>query len=191
MFWMKLAPEIPRLRNSSRHPRPVRSGHWLFPVVAFLSCLAACAHYSTTTGMIGGIRTVGVPIAENETAEFDIGERLSETTGDAFVRDGRLRVVDEESSDAVLLMTVLALSDRPFTYTASEETEQYRFSIQVRAELVANADDEVLLELPGLEGWGTYDADLADDDEGGRDAAIEAAFDMIIEEIVDRITASW
>ncbi len=141
--------------------------------------------------MIGGIRSVSVPIAENETAEFDIGERLSETTGDAFVSDGRLRVVDEESSDAVLLMTVLALSDRPFTYTASEETEQYRFSIQVRAELVVNADEEVLLELPQLEGWGTYDADLADDDEGGRDAAIDSAFDMIIEEIVDRITASW
>ena len=141
--------------------------------------------------MIGGIRTVGVPIAENETAEFDIGERLSETTSDAFVSDGRLRVVDEESSDAALLMTVLALSDRPFTYTASEETEQYRFSIQVRAELVANTDEEVLLELPQLEGWGTYDAGLADDDERGRDAAIGAAFDMIIEEIVDRITASW
>ena len=191
MFSMKAVPRIPRLRNSSRHPRPARKGRWLFPVVTFLSCLAACAHYSTTAGMIGGIRTVGVPIAENETAEFDIGERLSETTGDAFVSDGRLRVVDEESSDAVLLMTVLALSDRPFTYTASEETEQYRFSIQVRAELVVNADEEVLLELPQLEGWGTYDADLADDDEGGRDAAIDSAFDMIIEEIVDRITASW
>ena len=134
---------------------------------------------------------MGVPIAENETAEFDIGERLSETAGDAFVSDGRLRVVDEESSDAVLLMTVLSLSDRPFTYTASEETEQYRFSIQVRAELIANEDEEVLLELPRVEGWGTYDAGLADDEDGGRDTAIDAAFEMIIEEIVDRITASW
>jgi hypothetical protein len=192
MFWMKKAPRIPRLRNPSRSPRqsaPI--DRRFYPAVVILSCLVACAHYSTTSGMIGGIRTVGVPIAENETAEFDIGERLSQTTGEAFVSDGRLRVVDEESSDAVLLMTVLSLADRPFTYTASEETEQYRFAIQVRAELIANDDEEVLLELARLDGWGTYAAGLADDEDGGRDDAIDAAFEMIIEEIVDRITASW
>ncbi len=168
--------------------RPLRSS---LLVILCAICLVGCAHYSTTTGMIGGIRSVGVPTAENETAEFDIGERLSERTGDAFISDGRLLVVDDERSDAALLMRVISLIDRPFTYTAKEQTEQYRFSVEVRAELVRNADDEILLELPRLEGWGTYDARLADDEEGGREFAVDAAFTMIIEEIVDRITASW
>ena len=47
----------------------------------------------------------------------------------------------------------------------------------------------MLLELEDLSGWGTYDAQLPDED--GRDPAIAAALDMIIEEIVDRMTASW
>ncbi len=136
---------------------------------------------------------MAVPEAENETPEFDVAEVLTERISDAFASDGQLRVVDEESADAVMYLRVVSLDDRPFTYTAAEETEQYRFNIFIDAELLKTEDDDQLLELKGLEGWGTYDASLADEegDEEGRDQAIEAALDMIIEEIIDRTTASW
>ena len=157
--------------------------------VALLWLGAGCAHYSASAGLIGGIRSVGIPVAENETAEFDIGELLSERAGEAYTRDGKLRVVDEESADALLQLKVVSLEDRPFTYTAAEQTEQYRFSVLVDAALVRLEDESRLLELERLEGWGTYDASL--DDEEGRNRAVEAALDMVIEEIVDRTTASW
>ncbi len=151
--------------------------------------VGGCAHYSTSGGLIGGIRTIGIPVAENETAEFEVGELLSERMGEAYTNDGKLRVVDEESADALLQFKVKALEDRPFTYTASEQTEQYRFSLLVDVALVRLADESRLFEMEQVEGWGTYDASL--DDEEGRDQAVEAALDMIIEEIVDRTTASW
>ena len=40
-----------------------------------------------------------------------------------------------------------------------------------------------------MEGWGTYDAALPEEE--GRDVAIESGLDMVIEEVVDRVTASW
>ena len=86
-------------------------------------------------------------------------------------------------------MHVVRLDDRAFTYTATEETEQYRFKVFVDVELLKESDDERLLSLEQVEGWGTYDASL--EDEEGRDLAVDAALDMIIEEIVDRTTASW
>ena len=158
-------------------------------LAVWLLVLGGCAHYSSSAGLIGGIRTIGIPVAANETAEFDIGELLSERMSDAYTSDGKLRVVDEESADALLHLKVKSLEDRPFTYTASEQTEQYRFSILVDVALVRLADESRLFEMERLEGWGTYDASL--DDEEGRDQAVEAALDMIIEEIVDRTTASW
>jgi len=79
--------------------------------------------------------------------------------------------------------------DRPFTYTAAEQTEQYRIQLTVTAALSRSSDQSMLLELDDLSGWGTYDAELPDED--GRDPAIEAALDMIVEEIVDRMTATW
>ena len=83
----------------------------------------------------------------------------------------------------------MALEDRPVDWTTEEVTEQYRFRVWIEAELVRTGDESSLLDLESLEGWGTYDADVPDED--GRDPAVEAGLDMVIEEIVDRTTASW
>ena len=155
----------------------------------FLFSLQACARYSTSSGLIGGIRSVAIPLAENDTAEERIADLLSERTTDGFAEDGRLRVVDEESAEAVLGLQLRRIVDRPFTYTAAEQTEQYRIQLTVTAALSRSSDQSMLLELDDLSGWGTYDAELPDED--GRDPAIEAALDMIVEEIVDRMTATW
>ncbi len=145
-------------------------------LIGAVTCwLTACAYYSTSGGAIGGIRSLAVPVAENETSEFEIAELLSERLSDAYARDGQLRVVD--------------LDDAPFTYTAGEVTEQYRFRVYIEAELQRTVDEEELLKLEPLEGWGTYDAALAAEE--GRDPAVEKALEMVIEEIVDRTTAGW
>jgi hypothetical protein len=150
---------------------------------------SGCAYYSTSGGLVGGIRSIGVPVAESQTAEFDLAEGLSERAIEGYTRDGRLRVVDEESADALLQLVVVSVEDKPFTYTSSEQTEQYRFAIRVRGELVRVFDEEVLLDFAPIEGWATYDATLADAE--GRDLAIAKALDMVVEELIDRSTASW
>lgn len=150
---------------------------------------SGCAYYSTSGGLIGGIRSVGIPVAENATVEFGLGELLSERLTEAYTRDGQLRVVDEESADAVLYLQVVELDDAPFTYTAAELTQQYRFRVRISVQLVRVGDGEKLFEQERLEGWGTYDAALPDEE--GRDLAAEAALNMVIEEIVDRTTAGW
>ena len=151
--------------------------------------LAGCSHYSMSSGLVGGIRTVAIPTAENDTPEERIAETLTERISDAFVEDGRLRVVDEETADAVLILRLRSLEDRPFTFTAQEETEQYRFRVFIDAVLQKTADQSLLLELEGMEGWGIYDATLPEEE--GREVAIVSGLDMVIEEVVDRTTASW
>jgi hypothetical protein len=162
---------------------------WFFLGLLALSGLGACAYYSTSGGLVGGIRSVAIPAAENETSDAEVAELLSVQLADAFSNDGRLRVVDEEGADALLMLRVTDLEDKPFTYTAAEVTEQYRFRVLIAAELVKQADESRLLEMNRIEGWGTYDASLGEDE--GRSLAIEAALEMVIEEIVDRTTASW
>ena len=152
-------------------------------------CATGCAHYSTSGGLVGGIRTLGVPVAESQVAEFDIAEALSERVVEAYTRDGRLRVVNEEGADALLELVVLSIEDLPFTYTAAEQTEQYRFLLSVRGQLVRSLDEEVLLAFDPMEGWATYDAALSDSE--GRDPAVEQALDMVVEELIDRSTSGW
>lgn len=157
--------------------------------IAACCSLGACAYYSTSGGLVGGIRSVAIPVAQNETSDAEVSELLSVQLADAFSNDGRLRVVDEEGADALLMLRVTDLEDKPFTYTASEITEQYRFRVLVGAKLVKLADESQLMELDRIEGWGTYDASLSEDE--GRRPALEAALEMVIEEIIDRTTASW
>ena len=156
-------------------------------LIGFL--FGGCAYYSTSGGMIGGIRSVGIPVAGNQSSEFAVAERLTERVAEVYADDGRLRVVDEESADALLQLEVISIDDRPFTYTAAERTEQYRFTVLVTAELVRVVDGDVLLVLEELEGWGTYDAVLAEEE--GRGLAVDSALDMVIEEILDRTAAGW
>ncbi len=153
--------------------------------------LGACSHYSTSAGLVGGIRTVAIPTAENGTPEVDIAQRLTDQVTEAFLQDGRLRVVDEESADALLLLRLDRLEDEHHTFTVAEVMEQYIFRLFAAALLERSSDGSELLEIESLVGWGTYDAALPDDDDEGRDQAVEAAMAMIIEEIVDRTTASW
>jgi hypothetical protein len=164
---------------------------WYRPVTSLVIALVVvgCTHYSSSGGLVGGIRTVAIPTAENETSEVDVGQRLSDRVTDALIADGRLRVVDEESSDALLLLRVQRLEDEPFTFTVTEVTEQYRFRLFTSAVLERTADGSELLDLGQLVGWGTYDATLSEEE--GRDPAVDTAMDMITEEIVDRTTASW
>ena len=154
-------------------------------------CIGGCAYYSTSGGLLGGIRSIGIPVADNQTSEFAVAERLTELADSLYTEDGQLRVVDEESADALLQLNVISIEDRPHTYTTTtaEETEQYRFAVLVAAELVRVEDGEVLLALAELEGWGTYDAASAE--EKGRDPAVERALGMVLEELVDRTTAGW
>ena len=167
-----------------------KSGMRLLFKLALIGLLfTGCAYYSTSGGLIGGIRSVGIPVAGNRSSEFAVAERLTERTVDAYAEDGRLRVIDEESADALLQLEVVSIEDRPFTYTAAEQTEQYRFTVEVAAELVRAVDGEVLLSLEELQGWGTYDAALVEEE--GRDVAVDRALDMVIEELVDRTTAGW
>ena len=154
-----------------------------------LALFLGCSHYSTQGGLVGGIRSVAVPVAENQSSEAGVAEQLSASLADAFSADGRLRVYDEERADALLLLRITRVEDRPFTFTAAEETQQYRFELRLDAQLERLADSEELLRLEDLAGWGTYDAGQADT--AGREAAVEAAVDMVIAEVVDRVTASW
>ena len=125
--------------------------------------LGACSHYSTSAGLVGGIRTVAIPTAENGTPEVDIAQRLTDQITEAFLQDGRLRVVDEESADAQLLLRLDRLEDEYHTF--AEVTEQYRFRLFAAALLERSSDGSELLEIESLVGWGTYDAGLPDDDD--------------------------
>ena len=156
---------------------------------SLLVCFIGCSYYSTSTGMIAGIQTVNIPVAESLTAEFGIADRLSERAEEMYIQDGRLRVVDQDGADAILYLTVQNISDEPFTYSAAEQTEQYRFAMRIKGKLVSVFSKKTLKEFDSIEGWATY-APSSNQDES-REQAVDKAIDMVVQEFIDRSTSSW
>ena len=168
-----------------------REGLRFYPLVLFCFTVrfAGCAYYSTSAGMIGGIQTIGIPVAESLTAEFVIAERLSERAVELYIEDGRLRVVDQDGADAILYLTVTSIIDEPFTYSASDQTEQYRLSMRINGKLVKVSRQQTLKEFDSIEGWATYVSSSNQDE--SRDQAIDKSIDMEVQELIDTSTSSW
>ena len=77
----------------------------------------SCAYYSTSATGSGGIRSVAVPLLDNESLEAGIHQALTDSLIQGFVSDAALRVVEEDQADAVLQGTVLEIKEEPFTYS--------------------------------------------------------------------------
>ena len=106
-----------------------------------------------------------------------------------YIQDGRLRVVDQDGADAILYLTVISVIDEPFTYSTSDQTEQYRLSMRINGKLVSVSRQQTLKEFDSIEGWATYVSDSNQDE--SRDQAIDKSIDMVVQELIDTSTSSW
>ena len=151
-------------------------------LVVLAMLLPACAHYSTSATGGSGVRTVAVPLFENESLEPEVHQALTDSLIEAFVSDGALRGVDEDRADAVLHGTIVEVKEEPFTYQA--QAEQYRIVVFVDVTCQTIENKTVLWEEKGLRGYGIYSA--TERREEARATGLAAAFRMLTKDIVDR-----
>jgi hypothetical protein len=156
---------------------------WGVTLLAILAAaLQACAHYSTSATGGSGLRSIAIPLFENESLEPEIHQALTDTLIEAFVADGALRVVDEGRADAVLRGTVVEVRDEPFTYQA--QAEQYQIVVFVDVTCQSVEQKTALWEEKRLRGFGIYSASERRED--ARAAGLSEAFRMLTKDIVDR-----
>lgn len=160
----------------------ISSKKWFACYSLLIACLG-CAHYSTSATGSGGIRSVTVPLLNNESLEAGIHQALTDNLIREFVADGTLRVVEEDRADAVLQGTVLEIKEEPFTYSQTN-AEQYQISVFVKMVFYDARQKQTLWEMDRMRGYGIYDAmrqrDLA------RAEGIGDALQMLAKDVVDR-----
>jgi len=154
------------------------------------------------------IKTISIPLVENETAEFGVAENISDVILAKFNEEGVLKVSDN-NSDSILRGTIKKITDGPYTYNKNESISEYRYKIDIFFEWYDNKNDKILLK--GVySGWGTYGLggdinndgldndgdgkiDDADDDEFGepRQFASNIAVQKISDDIINDIMTTW
>ena len=182
---------------------------YLGSVFFMLTILVNCGFYSMAGSIPPHIRSISIPLLDNETAEFGISEEITDNLLEKFTDENILRVVDEENSDSILRGSIVQAEDIPYTYSKEEVVGEYRFTISIDVEWVDVANDKILLQKI-FKGWGAYgiggdistdeidnDGDGLIDDEDSdeigdaRSFATKIAVGKIAQDILNDILTTW
>ena len=183
----------------------------LIYIILILSILiiTGCGYYSMAGSIPPHIKSIAIPLVNNQTAEFGIAESITDNIIEVFNEENILRIVDEGNADSILRGTIISLEDAPYTFSSEEAVSEYRINITM--DITWNdVDNNVDLLKKRYSGWGAYGLsgdintdgidndgdgkiDEEDDDEFGepRSFATKIAITKIAEDIVNNILTSW
>jgi len=168
----------------------IRNGIGL--AVSLLFWAMGCSYYSFSGSLPAHLKTVAVPLFGNEEQRvliYGIEEALTDAVIEGFAKDGNLKVADRTRSDSMLSGQIVEIREEPFTYTADERAEQWKVRVFVQVAYEDVRKKETRWDEKGLEGWGVYEVVTGDPSE--RQKGVDAAIQMLAEEIVDRTVAGW
>ena len=72
------------------------------------------------------IKSIAIPLMDNQTAEFDLAENITDVIIEEFNEAGILYITDEENAHSILKGTIKKVSEGPYTYSKSEAVSEYR-----------------------------------------------------------------
>ena len=156
-------------------------------IIATVAASIGCGPYSFTGSSIPShIKSVAIPIFENETAEFGIKEKVTDALLENFVSENILKISNKENADSIIRGTIVRLTDVPFTFDENEIVQEYRVTIYldlVWHDQVKNSD----LFDGKINGWGVYPANSPEE----RNEGIEKAIERLITEITNKTLSGW
>ncbi len=149
---------------------------------------SACGPYSFSGSANSHIKTVAVPVFEDNTAEFGVKEDLANSIIDAFNRDNTLKIANRRTADALISGTVLAVNDRAGDYDRDESVSSIQVHVTVEVKYEDLKKRKVLWE-DQLSRFGTYAPDASE--KNSREDAIAEAIALLTQEVLDRSVSGW
>lgn len=160
-------------------------------LVLFYSLLVglsmSCGYYSFTGSIPSDIKTVAVPLFDDNTSFPGVREDLTNNVIDAFINDNTLQVVPESKADLVITGTILSIREKAAIITTGEDVEQYEVYVNVKVKCTEIKSGKVWWEKTlrrfGIMG-GLENIDARND-------AIETAINEITQDVLDNTLANW
>ncbi len=104
---------------------------------------------------LGEARTISVAGFVNQTNEPGLGGVVTRAVRGAFVRDGRLRVLDSSDADLALEGVIRGYHLSPIGFTGADQAQRYRVVVRARVRLRDNVRNRLVLER-NLESWSEF-----------------------------------
>ena len=186
----------------------------VFILNVYMSCfcmtiIGGCGFYSMAGSIPPHIKSIAIPLLENQTAEYGISEDITDNLLDKFTEENILSVVDIDYADSILRGIIVKVEDKASTFSKEEAVSEYRYTVVLGVEWFDVKKEEILLSQQ-FSGWGAYGLsgdsssdgidndndgliDDEDDDEIGdpRSFAVKVAVSKIGDDILNKILSNW
>jgi len=178
-------------------------------IIFFHFILLSCGFYSMAGSIPPHIKSIAIPLMENQTAEFGLAESITDGILEQFNDAGILSITDQNVAHSILKGTVKKISEGPYTYSKEESVSEYRYKIDVKIEWFDIENEKNILEgvysafgayglsgniaADGIDNDNDGKIDDEDDDEFGepRSFATKVAVRKIAEDILNDIMTTW
>ena len=119
-------------------------------VLALLFQPAACGYHFTGEGPgpRPGLRSVAIPVFENNTSEPDLGSIFAGALRRQFITKGQLQVVPVDQAEAVFRGRITSIYSSAVAHREAEETIQSRLYVTLDIRCVDVRDGKVLWQDP-------------------------------------------
>jgi hypothetical protein len=132
------------------------------------------------------VKSIAIPMFENTTLKYGLETVFTDAVVNAFVADGRLKVVSETKADAVLLCSVTGFTRAAFSYDESGNVKQDKVTVTLDVLYKKTETDEVIFEQNGFSEWSTYFLESETEEE-----AISRAAAKFGEDLIREIASAW
>jgi hypothetical protein len=150
------------------------------------TALLSCGIYTVSPSALGNLKTIAIPLFDNQTTESGLREQLTDRLAQAFVNDNTLKVVPEQQADGILRGSVISYSREPYTYSKAEVVSEYVSRIVIKLQFVNRRSQKVIWEETNMSNWGTYKADSESENDGK-----SRAIDKLVEDILNKTVKGW
>lgn len=163
----------------------------IFILTICLMLLLTGCYYTFTPNLPPGIKSVAIPIFENNTLNYGLETLVTTKTVDEFVKDGNLRVKDVRKADSILHGTVVNYWQEAASYTVGEAIQKYRLTMTVAISFEDRVSGEILWSEPNLTYSVTYFPTASQGNTETEQQAQERLAEDIAQEIVRRTIEGW
>ena len=171
--------------------------------------MVSCGLYSLAGSIPPHIKSVSVPLVNNQTSDFTISEDLTDAIILQLNESGILSIQNAGEAHSTLKGTIKKITDGPYSFNKNESISEYRYKIDVKIEWYDNTKSKNIIDK-NYSGFGAYGLsgdissdgidndndgkiDSEDDNEFGepRSFAAKVAINKIAEDILNDIMTTW
>ena len=158
--------------------------------MAALLLVGGCAYTFNPSNIPGHIKTLEVPVVENQTLEVELSDQLTTALTERFVEDNTLRVVQTDA-DAFLECVVTGYENRVFGFNQDQVANEYVVILAVNMTLRDRVKSKEIWSEEQVRGQATYFLDGSGEGVTTEDEARTLAIKQIVDFAISKTVEGW